>query len=702
MVRIFAVLGALLGIVTTPLHAEAGPGPQDKQPAAETVNLHFCFLPHSPRELPLLPGPDTFANLPFDTIGLRKSVLRADETGSTDYRQTESLDARVHVKKMFVLEAAELADAEVLFYGSANQVTVNGIDVAVERVPSTGWCRVALNAGRLKAGANEIVFAGGGQLLLEPGRPGRSFKSNDGGKTWSNQSLGKSDDQAGEYLIRLRLNRYAPSGWVLTPTQDLWAVGMGDSVSVPARVLRIQGLGDVLAGQPAGTRLKAFLRLGDTPTPDAKRWTNWIAFEDAYAPTKAQERLRFAQFRFELATDKPQATPKLHCKFKLELVVQRDKVAWPVPKDVTRWPANRRVLPSVVPYVWQAPSPRLKLLRERYKLDEVIAPGKTELEQLMLLRYWVRNQWHSAWGNHPSPWMPPWDAHIILENRDQPDCLTMCTHYAAVFTQCCLALGWNARHCILDHHCVAEVFLNEHGTWAVMDAGNSAQRADLGLHYEHDGQPLSAYEMLSYPPSGSLKGVEVCFTPKKLSDQIAKLCRPAPAVKGKAAERPDRIPAVDLPKYPVCQLENFRRYAFPHRNNYLDSLLPGELYQGWSEYFYDGYYWVDAQPDGRSKFTSEYSKQLLERSDVNPDVNRCHLYLARTEKPGELRVDVETLTPNLARFEMATDPKGPWKTVAATSIWSLKTGADNELFVRSVNAWDRSGYVTKVTVECPK
>ena len=37
------------------------------------------------------------------------------------------------------------------------------------------------------------------------------------------------------------------------------------------------------------------------------------------------------------------------------------------------------------------------------------------------------------------------DALVILESKDQPDCLTMCTHYAAVLTQCYLAV-WAGTH----------------------------------------------------------------------------------------------------------------------------------------------------------------------------------------------------------------------------------------------------------------
>src|SRR5262249_4750445 len=257
--------------------------------------------------------------------------------------------------------------------------------------------------------------------------------------------------------------------------------------------------------------------------------------------------------------------------------------------------------------------------------------GKTETEQLMLLRYWIRNQWHTAWGSHPAAWMPPWDALIILENRDRPDCLTMCTHYAAVFTQCCLALGWNARHCILDHHCTSEVYVEEHGKWVMMDSGNSATRPDCNLHFERDGKPMSARELHLAQRSGKTYGITVHFTPPKLAEKIASLCRPAPQFKGKPPERPDVIPLADLPKYPVCGLENYRRYGFPGRNNYLASLYPGELYQGWSEYYYDGYFWVGDSGDNPT-ISPEYSRPLdpSRQQDTDWPLNRARIHLART------------------------------------------------------------------------
>jgi hypothetical protein len=295
--------------------------------------------------------------------------------------------------------------------------------------------------------------------------------------------------------------------------------------------------------------------------------------------------------------------------------------------------------------------------------------------------------------------MPPWDALIILENRDRPDCLTMCTHYAAVFTQCCLALGWNARHCILDHHCVAEVYVGQHDKWVMMDAGNSAQRADVGLHFERGGVPLSALELHLAQRTGNTPGITVHFTPARLVEKIAPLCRPAPADTKKGPPRPDTVSLAELKKYPVCQLDNYRRYAFPARNNYLSSLLPGELYQGWSEYFYDGYCWVGDSPDA-PRISPEYSRSLspARPQDIDWNLNGSRLHLSRTGKPGELRVDVETHTPNLARLEKRGDDKESWQATPASFVWRLRPGA-NELAVRSVNHWGKTGREARVRVE---
>jgi hypothetical protein len=457
--------------------------------------------------------------------------------------------------------------------------------------------------------------------------------------------------------------------------------------------------------QPMGTKIVSWLRTGSTPEPAAKTWTAWTQLDKPYKPAGVAARHRWAQLKFELSTSQAQATPRLPRQFQLVFDIQADQTPQgdkieilPPAKPVAVVPTAR----TSVPFVYQAPTARLKFLREKYQLDKVIALGKTEMEQLMLLRHWVRNQWHTAWGSHPAAWMPPWDALIILSSRDNADCLTMCTHYAAVFTQCCLSLGWTARHCILDHHCTAEVWVNQHRKWVMMDAGNSAQRPDCTLHFERKGVPLSALELHRAYHAKGTQGITVHFTPARLVTKIAALCRPAPPAKVKPPARPDLIGIADLPKYPVCGLENYRRYAFPDRNNYLDTLYPGELYQGWSEYYFDGYCWVGDSPDAPA-ISPEYSRHLspARSTDIDWAVNWTRIYLERTNRPGELWVYLETFTPNLARLEMATAAgkigAKDWKPTAAKFLWKLQPGM-NRLRVRSVNQFRRPGVETEVKV----
>src|SRR5205823_5303099 len=98
--------------------------------------------------------------------------------------------------------------------------------------------------------------------------------------------------------------------------------------------------------------------------------------------------------------------------------------------------------------------------------------------------------------------------------------------------------------------------------------------------FERQGAPMSALELHNAYHGGKTDGITVHFTPAKLAEQIQKLCRPAPPSSKKYPPRPDSIPLAELKQYPVCQLDNYRRYAFPPRNNFLSSLVPGELYQG--------------------------------------------------------------------------------------------------------------------------
>jgi hypothetical protein len=656
-------------------------------------------------------------------VRLARSMLIADEVGATDHHQMEALGERVWARKSLHVPDCDLAldnAAELFIYGLPREIRFDGQLLSTARKhESTGWTRVPLQPKTLqprgssaRAGSkrHDVLMQGGGSVLFEPRQtPGQSSKSTDGGSTWSPEALGPRGASSGEYLVRLRVKRSASAGWVLSPVFDLWATTPGN-VPGPAKLASVHADCQPFERRRADAeqgQLTLWFRSGATPspTPDDQHWTPWHVLRRDYQPRAEAARHRWGQLRILLSSGEDGRAPEVPPSFELSWQLEPEFAA--AGDAVIRTMNERRPALTSLSFVYQKPSPRLKLLREQYQLDKVIAPGKTEMEQLMLLRHWVRNQWHTAWGVHPAPWMPPWDALQILGCKDQPDCLTMCTHYACVFTQCCLALGWNARHCILDHHCTAEVFVDQHRKWVMMDAGNSKERPDCNLHFERNGVPLSALELHNAHREKKSEGIVVCFTPKLLMDAVAPLCRIAPAANApglSSSPRPETAPIAELKNYPVCGLENYRRYAFPGRNNYLDSLYPGELYHGWAEYFYDGYWWVGDDRDD-PQLSPEYSKHLppSRPQDIDWDLNWTRIHLCRTEKPNELRVDLETLTPNLERFErqVVKDGKEEWNPVGATFAWKLEPG-ENGLRVRSVNAWGRPGQEARVVVSARK
>ncbi|MHC4713871.1 MAG: discoidin domain-containing protein [Planctomycetota bacterium] len=132
--------------------------------------------------------------------------------------------------------------------------------------------------------------------------------------------------------------------------------------------------------------------------------------------------------------------------------------------------------------------PNLKTLREKYGLADVIAPGKTEIEKMALLRNWVKLRW-----KHTIPRVfPRWDALEILELADKGEKF-YCVQSSLLLVQCAQAVGWQARKLeIHDHtgndHSVIEVWSNDFNKWVIMDP-------DFNAHYERGGVPLGALEL---------------------------------------------------------------------------------------------------------------------------------------------------------------------------------------------------------------
>jgi len=128
--------------------------------------------------------------------------------------------------------------------------------------------------------------------------------------------------------------------------------------------------------------------------------------------------------------------------------------------------------------------PRLRQLRSREKLDEVVSTAKTQFEKIVLLRRWAHRQWKMG----ATFYYPPWDAVEILDLARKHDNKGFCAQYAIVFLQACQSMGIHARYVDLPGHFVVAVWSDEFNRWVVMDPTND-------LHYEKDGVPMRGRDL---------------------------------------------------------------------------------------------------------------------------------------------------------------------------------------------------------------
>ena len=157
---------------------------------------------------------------------------------------------------------------------------------------------------------------------------------------------------------------------------------------------------------------------------------------------------------------------------------------------------NGDVSPWAECFVFDSPMhPKLLALREKHRLDDVVADAKTDLERAVALKKWVNSK--MVFG-HPEPDMfSDWSAVAILEKYERGE-RGWCGQFAMVFQQACMAMGLPARFIevgVPDNpacHFTTEVYLREYDKWAVIDStGLSA----YNLYYTLDGAPQSALEM---------------------------------------------------------------------------------------------------------------------------------------------------------------------------------------------------------------
>ncbi|MBT6145065.1 MAG: transglutaminase domain-containing protein [Gemmatimonadetes bacterium] len=612
-----------------------------------------------------------------DTLRLRRGVTLRDEVGRTNGRHTERITQMRWARKQLVIDHLG-SNTDTVYLcpyfcgapeGSKLEIEVNGhtMEWVFPEKPeywNTNWQQIEVLVEYLQVGLNQFIFRGAGpgewHLLMESSLwPDRSAVSEDAGQTWRSDEIGDNDRSDGEYVVRLWLDQYAHCGEVVSAPVDLLAIAAGHAVAPSGEVKAadVELTGDC----PAGTSCEIQWRQGTTPAYDPATWSAWAALTEG-----AVTGSRFGQWRLQLATSDPSVTPVVKgvaLRVEAQGTVQPDHpVDWTVTADVDNAPLVRS---SHRFAHMPANDSRGQILRDRWQLDKVVGPAKTEFEALVLLRQWVREQWEDGWNMGPLDYVPPWDAPVILELAGQQLALGMCTHYATVFTQCCAALGFYARTQIMRCHCITEVWSNDYRKWVTMDpGGDSSDETKHTYHFERDGVPLSALET-------HLAWVNEDYADVKMSPP------PAPATK-------DRFTLEN-------RMHLWSRFMISMRNDETTTLEPGEPEHGKCSYHYDGYlFWHDE----KTPPLPHYSRQTERIGDLYWDLHRVHMHLQAGAEG--LVIDLDTETPNLAHFEIRLDGGG-WEERPACFTVPLHDG-ENRIEARVVNKHGRAGSISHVTV----
>ena len=155
---------------------------------------------------------------------------------------------------------------------------------------------------------------------------------------------------------------------------------------------------------------------------------------------------------------------------------------------------NERIVRSIHSFRYQPfDEPRLHELRAKYGLEDVVAGASDEFEAQVLLRSWARSQFRRK---DYQPMTANFDALAILDRDLRNDAnepyqprkhYDPCHSFPLLYSQVLLSMGHQARMMSIGHGMV-EIWSNQHGKWIAMDA-------ELDLHYEKNGVPLSMLEI---------------------------------------------------------------------------------------------------------------------------------------------------------------------------------------------------------------
>ena len=348
---------------------------------------------------------------------------------------------------------------------------------------------------------------------------------------------------------------------------------------------------------------------------------------------------------------------------------------------------NERIVRSAFPFSYQAPDAMLRELRQRYRLDEVIASGQTEFDQVLLLREWVHTRWKHGWTRVPEPR----NALEILAAVEQGKDFN-CGYFAVTLMQCLLSLGFVARNLSICKpesdwmsadegnigHSIVEFWSHQYHKWILLDP-------DLNVHYERDGVPLSVLE------------IHEAWVTRRW-DEVSMVTGPTPF---RVTEKLESGAATTF-KNQDNQDAEFQIFGWHDVGDYYSHVvLPLYNTQHSSNEHAGSLEWIDSwtspriiaynSPNG-SHFTSNRDDLYwsVDQVQINLEADRA----AWERRKALLTVTLEDSMPNLDRLLVRLDDE-EWRESAPEFLWRLRPGK-NQIMAKGVNSFGREGHVSRI------
>jgi hypothetical protein len=317
-------------------------------------------------------------------------------------------------------------------------------------------------------------------------------------------------------------------------------------------------------------------------------------------------------------------------------------------------------------------NPKLHQLRERYHLEQVVAPGRDEFERQVLLMDWT----HRQFKKFGRPSTNAKGAFDVLQAIGEGNSF-FCAQYAEVLVSSAASLGWVDRPLALrrhqgvnkvggsTEHSVTEIWSNQYRKWVMLDPTSN-------MFLEKEGLPLNAYEIRE--EWFYRDGTNLVFVIGKEH------------TKYKKADLP-----IFLERFPdfgdlTVQPDELDKYGFTGYIPNTDLMDAG----------YD-YAKMFIVKDALCEGTSWHIRTVPAHPATDPYFPMGQSAIGLRAEGANIHVSLQTMTPNFERYEARID-EGEWKATEKDFAWTVHPGS-NRLETRTVNKFGVTGPPATAHVE---